>query len=197
MNPLARPFFRYRWLLLVVLAGLLGTAAPAMGQNPRLAASADSLRLLQEEAHPPVLVPVVAPTDTLVYIGACPNAGPRARIMAIIFVGNAKTKERILRAELNIREGDTLALADLPARLEANRRRVYNLQLFHAVLVQATCGGSGQVTILFSVQERWYVLPTPIFSIADPNFKRWLDRPGAERWQRLDYGLHLTHTNFR
>jgi outer membrane protein assembly factor BamA len=190
VNPLARPFFSFCWLLLLA-------AGSALGQTPRPLALPDSLRLLSEEAHPPILAPVVVPTDTLVHIGACPNAGPQARIMAILFIGNTKTKERILRAELNIREGDTLAMADLPARLEANRRRVYNLQLFHAVLVQATCGGSGQLTIVFSVQERWYVLPTPIFSIADPNFKRWLDRPGAERWQRLDYGLHLTHTNFR
>jgi outer membrane protein assembly factor BamA len=162
-----------------------------------LPAAPDSLRRLADDKPAPVLPPVVVPTDTLVQIGTCPNAGPRARVFAILFVGNSKTKERILRAELNIREGDTLTLVDLPARLEANRRRLYNLQIFHSVLVQATCGGSGQLTLLFSVQERWYVIPTPIFSLADPNFKRWLDRSGRERWQRLDYGMHLTHTNFR
>ncbi|MGI4735197.1 MAG: POTRA domain-containing protein [Janthinobacterium lividum] len=183
MNPLARPYFSCSWLVLALLVGLLSVAT--------------SLPALSQAVRPPALAPVVAPTDTLVSIGACPNAGPRVRVMFILFVGNAITKERTLRAELNLREGDTLAMADLPARLELNRRRLYNLQLFHAVLVQASCGGSGQLTILFSVQERWYVLPTPIFSIADPNFRRWLDRPGTERWQRLDYGLHLTHNNFR
>lgn len=181
--------------MLAALGCLLRVATPALGQTPRPAP--DSLQLLREEAAPPVLPPVVTPTDTLVQIGNCPNVGSQARIFAILFVGNSRTKERILRAELNIREGDTLALADLRTRLETNRRRLYNLQLFHAVVVQATCGGSGQLTVLFSVQERWYVLPTPILSIADPNFKRWLDRPGTERWQRLDYGVHLTHTNFR
>jgi outer membrane protein assembly factor BamA len=181
-------------LVLATLSILLRTAALGQVLRPL---TPDSLRQLSQERRPPILPPVVTPTDTLVQIGACPAAGPQARVFAILFVGNSKTKERILRAELNIREGDTLALADLPARLEANRRRLYNLQLFHSVLVQATCGGSGQLTLLFSVQERWYVIPTPIFSIADPNFKRWLDRPGAERWQRLDYGVHLTHTNFR
>jgi outer membrane protein assembly factor BamA len=176
---LARPFFAYIWFVLAVLGGALGMPAPAAGQPA------------------PALAPVVVPTDTLVNIVACPDAGPRVQIRTILFVGNSITKERTLRAELNLREGDTLALADLPARLEVNRRRLYNLQLFHAVLVQASCGGSGQLILVFSVQERWYVLPTPIFSIADPNFRRWLDRPGAERWQRLDYGLHLTHSNFR
>jgi outer membrane protein assembly factor BamA len=176
---LAQPFFAYIWFVLAVLGGSLGMPAPAAGQPA------------------PALAPVVVPTDTLVNIVACPDAGPRVQIRTILFVGNSITKERTLRAEINLREGDTLALADLPARLEVNRRRLYNLQLFHAVLVQASCGGSGQLILVFSVQERWYVLPTPIFSIADPNFRRWFDRPGAERWQRLDYGLHLTHSNFR
>jgi outer membrane protein assembly factor BamA len=107
------------------------------------------------------------------------------------------TKERTLRAELDFHEGDSLMVADLPVRLEANRRRLYNLQLFHAVLMQASCGGSGELTLLINVQERWYILPTPIFSLADPNINRWLARPANQRWQRLDYGLHLTHTNFR
>lgn len=102
-----------------------------------------------------------------------------------------------MRAELDFREGDSLTLAELPARLEANRRRLYNLQLFHVVLVQASCGGTGQLTVLFSVQERWYLIPVPILSISDPNINRWLDRSWAERWRRLDYGIHLIHTNMR
>nr|GFB83487.1 hypothetical protein [Tanacetum cinerariifolium] len=75
------------------------------GQATRLLASPDSLRQLSQQRRPPVLPPVVTPTDTLVQIGACPAAGPRARVFAILFIGNSKTKERILRAELNIREG--------------------------------------------------------------------------------------------
>jgi outer membrane protein assembly factor BamA len=116
------------------------------------------------------------------------------RVRAILFAGNHRTVERALRAELSFHEGDSLDVADLAARLEVNRRRIYNLQLFHAVLVQASCGGTGQLTILFSVQERWYVLPAPIFSLAD-DFNVWRTRP--DRWRRLDYGLHLVDTNFR
>ncbi|RYY18718.1 MAG: hypothetical protein EOO36_07495, partial [Cytophagaceae bacterium] len=197
MNPLARPLFNFRCPWLVVLGWLLGYAGPAWGQAPLPAASPSRLRHLSQAARPPALAPVVVLTDTLVRVRPCPNAGPRLRVGVILFAGNAITRERTLRAELNLREGDSLAVADLPARLEANRRRLYNLQLFHTVLVQASCGSAGQLIILFSVQERWYVLPTPIFSIADPNFKRWFDRPGTERWQRLDYGLHLVHYNMR
>ncbi|MGI4740603.1 MAG: POTRA domain-containing protein [Janthinobacterium lividum] len=153
----------------------------------------DSLRELSQERRPPALAPVVVPTDTLVRVSVCP--GQRVRVAAVLFAGNNRTRERTLRAELDFHEGDSLTVADLPAHLEANRRRLYNLQLFHAVLVQASCGSTGETVILFSVQERWYILPTPIFSLAAPTFNAWLARP--DHWRRLDYGLHLTDTNFR
>ncbi|RTQ53542.1 hypothetical protein EJV47_02030 [Hymenobacter gummosus] len=116
------------------------------------------------------------------------------RIGQVLFVGNNVTKERVLRAELDIREGDTLPAAQLGRRLELNRRRLFNLQLFNQVGVQATCR-DGEIIVLFGLQERWYTFPVPIFSLADRNFDTWRHRP--DRWRRIDYGLHLTRTNFR
>ncbi|WP_345055490.1 POTRA domain-containing protein [Hymenobacter glaciei] len=142
---------------------------------------------------PRPLRPVVAPTDTLVRVLPCPGT-TRAAVGRVVFAGNAITKERILRAELDFTEGDTLALADLPARIEANRRRIFNLQLFHAVVAQAVCS-SGKWLIVFGVQERWYTFPVPILSLADRNLRSWLSR--SDRWRRVDYGLHLTRANFR
>ena len=151
------------------------------------------------QASPPVdtvkraLRPVVAPADTLVRIVPCPGV-ERVRVGNIMFLGNSITKERILRVELDFHEGDTLALADLPARLEANRSRLFNLQLFHAVVVQSSCMAGG-LLIVFGVQERWYTFPVPILSLADRNLRSWLGRP--DRWRRVDYGLHLVRSNFR
>ncbi len=165
-------------ILLLSLRLLL--ASPGLVQAP-----ADTL------PHP--LRPVVAPADTLVRVLPCPGLA-RAPVGTILFAGNAVTKERILRAELDFHEGDTLVLSDLPARLEANRSRLFNLQLFHAVVVQASCAG-GRLLVVFGVQERWYTFPVPILSLADRNLRSWLDRP--DRWRRIDYGIHLTRTNFR
>jgi outer membrane protein assembly factor BamA len=142
---------------------------------------------------PRPLKPVVAPADTLVRVLPCPDA-PRAAVGSILFLGNAVTKERILRVELDFREGDTLAVADVAARLEANRSRLFNLQLFHAVVVQASCSG-GKWLIVFGLQERLYTFPVPILSLADRNLRSWLGR--SDRWRRLDYGVHLVRTNFR
>jgi outer membrane protein assembly factor BamA len=158
--------------LLVLLGWLAGFSSPAAGALPDTARRA-------------------AP-DSLVRV-QCPQYA-RLRVATILFVGNGVTKERILRAELDFREGDTLRADQLARRLEANRRRLYNLQLFHQVLAEVVCR-DGNLTVLFSVQERWYTFPVPIFSLADRNFRSWLDRP--DRWQRVDYGLHVVRRNFR
>jgi hypothetical protein len=94
------------------------------------------------------------PADTLVRIVPCPGV-LRAAVGTILFAGNSVTKERILRAELDFHEGDTLTLADLSARLEANRSRLFNLQLFHGVVAQASCGTDGLI-VVFGVQERHF-----------------------------------------
>ncbi|WP_345237703.1 POTRA domain-containing protein [Hymenobacter saemangeumensis] len=142
---------------------------------------------------PRALPPVVVPTDTLVQIVACSPAG-RAAVATILFAGNDITRERILRAELDFHEGDSLDLSELRTRLEANRRRLFNLQLFHAVSTQASCR-AGKLFVIFALQERFYTFPVPILSLADRNFRSWLNR--TDRWQRVDYGLHLLRTNFR
>ena len=144
----------------------------------RLAAPPDSVRHLS--------------VDSLL-LAQCPGY-PVVRVTTVLFFGNEKTKERVLRAELDIYEGDTLSAATLSRRLEINRQRLFNLQLFHQVLAQVVCR-DGALTVLFSVQERWYTFPVPIFSLAERNFRAWADRP--DRWRRVDYGLHLTRQNFR
>ncbi|WP_143436472.1 BamA/TamA family outer membrane protein [Hymenobacter crusticola] len=133
-----------------------------------------------------------APLDSLMQ-AQCPGYTV-VRVATVLFVGNGKTKERILRAELDFQEGDTLVVRRLGQRLEENRRRIFNLQLFHSVAVQTVCR-DGEITVLFGVQERWYTFPIPIFSLADRNFRSWLDRP--DRWKRVDYGVHLVRRNFR
>ncbi|MDF7814584.1 POTRA domain-containing protein [Hymenobacter sp. YC55] len=130
---------------------------------------------------------------TLQALIACPGYAT-LQVGAIVFVGNEITKERTLRAELDFAEGDTLQAATLTTRIEANRRRLYNLQLFHQVLCEVACH-NGSITLLFSVKERWYTFPVPILSIADRNFRAWADR--SDRWRRVDYGVHLTRRNFR
>ncbi|OWP62795.1 hypothetical protein CDA63_12130 [Hymenobacter amundsenii] len=174
-------------MLITLLTFLLSwlpapVAAPAAVPGPEQLVSAATLPDTLTRTGPDSLVQAQCPG----YV--------RLRVRQVLFVGNQVTKETVLRAELDLQEGDTLAAATLGRRLEANRLRLFNLQLFNQVLVQAVCR-DGELTVLYSFQERWYTFPIPIFSLADRNFQSWLDRP--DRWKRVDYGLHIVRRNFR
>lgn len=172
-GPRRPPFF-----CLLLLVGWVLTAPARAQERPAL---------------PPVLLPGGA-TDSLILLGRpCAPAGRRILVGQIAFFGNAKTKDRILRAELDFQEGDSVEVADLKAHLESCRRRLYNLQLFHAVTGQTSCR-DGRLLIVFTVRERWYLFPSPIFSLADRNVRAWLDK---HDFARVDYGLHLVQRNFR
>ncbi|PVY39293.1 POTRA domain-containing protein [Pontibacter virosus] len=114
-------------------------------------------------------------------------------IDSISFEGNEVSKSRMLLFELNLAPGDTLPTAELEEKLEENRRRLFNLRLFHEVGYTYTCR-EGLVTVAYTMQERWYLYPIPIFDLADRNFNAWLER---RDWGRVDYGINLIRRNFR
>ncbi len=179
---------RSAWLGAWLLLGLLQPAS--VSAQARLS-----------NTPPPVLLPGQSPDSLIVFSAGCPDSvRRRVRVHRILILGNAKTRPRVLLAELDFAEGDSLEVNDLRARLEINRRRVFNLQLFHAVLWQVSCRGregvsGGDITLTLIVRERWYLFPVPIFSLAERNLRAWAARP--DHWQRVDYGLHLVQNNFR
>ncbi|MBC7448636.1 MAG: BamA/TamA family outer membrane protein [Hymenobacteraceae bacterium] len=150
-------------------------------------------RVAAQSAPPPVLLPGDG-TDSLVLINPpCPGQTEWVVVRQILFLGNARTRTRVLSGELDVREGDSISVTNLRTRLELNRRRLFNLQLFHAVICQAVCR-DGQLLLIFTLRERWYLFPSPIFSLADRNPRAWL----AKRdFSRVDYGLHVVQQNFR
>jgi outer membrane protein assembly factor BamA len=112
---------------------------------------------------------------------------------SIRFSGNEVSKARMLLFELNVKPGDTLEATQVDERLEENRKRLFNLRLFHEVGYTYTCR-EGRVTVLYTMQERWYLYPIPILDLADRNFNAWLER---RDWGRVDYGINLIRRNFR
>ncbi|RYZ92473.1 MAG: hypothetical protein EOO68_22670, partial [Moraxellaceae bacterium] len=115
-------------------------------------------------------------------------------IEKIEFSGNKKTKEYILLAELDFKPGDTISLSEIDKRLEKNRLRLFNLQLFHWTKSEVISCDNGLVTIRFSMQERWYLWPIPVFTLADRNLSAWINKMD---FNRIDYGLYLSQYNFR
>ncbi len=114
----------------------------------------------------------------------------------IRFEGLKKTKERIVRRELDIEEGDTLSLQTLTPRLQENEKRLLSTALFN--LVQSNIEDwdteARRATISFTFVEAWYLYPVPIFELADRNFNVWWNEQGRSL-DRVDYGIRFDHIN--
>ena len=101
-------------------------------------------------------------------------------IKKMIFVGNEKTKEIVLRREMKTKVGDRLDAQ----KLEEDRKRLINLQLFNRVEFNPMQADDG-VILLVIVAERWFVFPYPIFFFNE------------HEWKKVSYGAGLVHQNFR
>jgi outer membrane protein assembly factor BamA len=80
------------------------------------------------------------------------------RIAEIVFEGNATTQPKVMLRELVVQVGDP---AD-PERLERSRQGLLDLGLFRRADVRSEPVDDG-VRVVFSVEERYYLLPTPRF----------------------------------
>ncbi len=109
----------------------------------------------------------------------------------IEFEGNSKTKNNILLRELTFSKGDTVK--NIEVEVQQSQENLYNTRLFHYVKPSIT-KENDSTTIIFKVQERWYLWPIPIFEYADPNLATWLRRKDIDY---LNYGIVVEQRNFR
>jgi outer membrane protein assembly factor BamA len=116
------------------------------------------------------------------------------RVQGVVVTGNRTTVERVILREMTVQEGDTLDRDALYEKLERSRLNLMNTALFNSVLVMPLYLGPGEVVVEVTVNERWYIWPTPILEIADPNFNTWLT---FRDLRRLNYGAYMYHYNFR
>jgi outer membrane protein assembly factor BamA len=83
-----------------------------------------------------------------------------ALIRGIEIEGNRRTEGDLVRSAMGVAPGDPFDPDSLP-RLE---QRVRNLRLFTAVHVAPVPDGPGSVVLRVTVQERWTLIPIPIFT---------------------------------
>jgi outer membrane protein assembly factor BamA len=113
----------------------------------------------------------------------------------ILIEGNRRTKEYIIRRELGIHVGDTLSSYRLSDELEIDRRKLLNTNLFVTVdMLTVLQEDSAHVQVKVVVKERFYVMPIPVFQLADRNFNEWwYDRNRDIR--RTTYGMYFSYAN--
>ncbi len=105
-------------------------------------------------------------------------------VSEIRFTGNAVTKEKVLRQELLLHEGDE-ADSEL---IEASRQAIMNLGLFKSVTSTVEEDGAAQ-RLIFTMEERYFFLPIPRLGVSAKN------GDAQEGIGSYNYGLELRYDN--
>ncbi|MDZ7723141.1 MAG: BamA/TamA family outer membrane protein [candidate division KSB1 bacterium] len=97
----------------------------------------------------------------------------------ILIVGNEKTGERVILREMKSRIGTPYSASTLDKDLD----RIRSLQLFSRVQSDVFQSGPDSVTIMITVNERWYIFPIPLLLRNEKSWKKW------------SFGLGVLHDN--
>lgn len=109
--------------------------------------------------------------------------------------GNHRTRTGIIMREMAIRRDDTLTTESLKEKLEIDRRKVVNTNLFVTVdLLTKANPDSVHTDIRIVVKERWYFIMLPVFQLADRNFNEWWYERKRDL-SRTTYGVYLSYGN--
>ncbi|UBM58122.1 BamA/TamA family outer membrane protein [Marinilongibacter aquaticus] len=107
--------------------------------------------------------------------------------------GNHRTRSSIILRELSFSCGDTLSPLAFQNELERSRRNIMQTDLF--IWVEAHADSVGEVrNVIFTVKEKLYFLPLPIFYLADRSFNEWWYNRDHD-FKRVIYGVMLNHDN--
>ncbi len=112
----------------------------------------------------------------------------------ITIVGNKTTKDKIILRELEFKIDDSLSNQELTAAISQSKKNLLNTSLFNFANLNVALIDSVHANIIIQLTERWYIFPLPIIEIDDNNFNTWWRTKDASR---INYGMHLTHYNFR
>lgn len=115
-------------------------------------------------------------------------------INKIIIAGNKVTRNTIILRELGLKPGDVVQEAHLSEIYEKDKRKLFNLHLFHTVQIYSLAAGENKVDMLIDVTERWYTFPIPVFKLSDRNFNEWWENYNHD-FNRVNYGLKLYQYN--
>lgn len=110
--------------------------------------------------------------------------------------GNKKTKERIVLRELDFEVGDTLHIDQISKVIERNEANLINTGLFTKakINIKEWETKAQTLTMYIDLQEIFYIIPVPIFELADRNFSVWWTDQ-KRSFSRVNYGARVYHNN--
>lgn len=117
-------------------------------------------------------------------------------IAGVSIEGNYRTRTPIILREMALSPGDILPFNLLPSRLEIDRRKIVNTNLFVTVemIPLYEDDDSTIVDVRILVKERLYFVVLPIFELADRNFNEWWSDRNHDL-RRTTYGLYMSYQN--
>ncbi|HMJ45816.1 MAG TPA: POTRA domain-containing protein [Ferruginibacter sp.] len=116
------------------------------------------------------------------------------RISSFHVYGNKKTKKYIILREVQLQEGDTMTISRLYKELAQAKQQVYNTTLFSDVEIHPVFIHPDSTDISITVNEKWYLYPTPQFQLIDRNFNEWIKDYNGDL-NRVIYGIKFAHYN--
>ncbi len=123
-------------------------------------------------------------------------SGEKSKIKDIVITGNKKTRPHVIIREMGFGIGDSIPVSNISLTLDRIKLNILNTKLFTDIKLNVRNWDDQGLEIHVQVTERWYILPIPIFQLADRNLNEWwVDR--NKDFKRIQYGVSLNWTNFR
>jgi len=142
------------------------------------------------------LTPVAGQTTMKSYTNLKDIPFDSISIDRIFIIGNKRTKEQIIRRELDFKDGDRLPTENLTERVRRNEEKLINTSLFLTVKISLIELSMDRVDVIIRLVERWYIFPIPVLELADRNFKDWWVNQNHD-FSRIEWGLKLYLYNMR
>ncbi|WP_266363975.1 BamA/TamA family outer membrane protein [Tellurirhabdus rosea] len=125
-----------------------------------------------------------------------PAAPPDSTVIvrSVRIDGNHRTRERIIRREMELRPGDTIRVGQLAEKLAWDGRKISNTNLFITVDVAAVPADSQRIDVEVKLKERMFLFAFPTFFLADRNFSEWWYERNRDL-RRTIYGGRMYYKN--
>lgn len=118
------------------------------------------------------------------------------QIDRIFIIGNRITKEKIIKRELSLTEGQKQSREKLAELIEADKNKILNTRLFLSANISIIDVDNQKIDLIVRVVERWYIFPFPLLELADRSFNEWWTNQNRDL-SRINYGLKLYKYNMR
>lgn len=118
-------------------------------------------------------------------------------IVDIFLKGHKRTRDGVVFREMTFGKGARIAESKLEEEIALTYAALMNTGLFISMDITYSDSllGPGQLQVLISMRETWYIYPVPVFSLADRNFNVWW-RDENHSLDRVNIGGKLSYYNF-